>query len=121
MLDAFEILTTSGIVLWRKQYAPVSPTVINSLVADVFIEDRKGAGGQAENAIPSYRKDKYTLKWTTAKDLGLMFVVGKSPRHALLPHRVCAASVIGLPVTTRCFDLRFLEMLRPCSPILSLC
>ncbi|KAF2722180.1 P-loop containing nucleoside triphosphate hydrolase protein [Polychaeton citri CBS 116435] len=71
MLDAFEILTTSGIVLWRKTYSPVSSNVVNSLINDVFIEDRsilQKEGGR------SYRKDKYTLKWDVAKDAGLVFV-----------------------------------------------
>lgn len=80
MLDAFEILTTSGIVLWRKQYAPLASNVINSLINDVFIEERdKGApdvvGGKGRT---SYKKDRYTLKWTSAKDVGLVFVVGKA-------------------------------------------
>nr|POE66152.1 signal recognition particle receptor subunit alpha [Quercus suber] len=77
MLDAFEILTTSGIVLWRKQYAPLSSNVINSLINDVFIEER-GKSAQDGGSSTSYKKDRYTLKWTNAKDLGLVFVVGKS-------------------------------------------
>ncbi|WPG97771.1 signal recognition particle, alpha subunit, N-terminal-domain-containing protein [Acrodontium crateriforme] len=70
MLEAFEILTTSGIVVWRKHYAnpPLSPTLINSLITDVFIEERQS------HAPTTYRKDKYVLKWTTAKDAGLVFV-----------------------------------------------
>lgn len=69
MLDAFEIVSTSGIVLWRKHYAPVSSTLINNLINDVFIEERQKEGGAA------YRSDKYTLRFTTAKDAGLIFVV----------------------------------------------
>lgn len=78
MLDAFEILTTSGIVLWRKGYAPVSSHIINSLINDVFIEERGAAKDGAP--APAYRKEAYTLKWTSAKDVGLIFVVGKSRR-----------------------------------------
>ena len=37
MLDTFEILTTSGVVLWSRTYAPVNPSVINNFIADVFI------------------------------------------------------------------------------------
>ncbi|KAF2273337.1 P-loop containing nucleoside triphosphate hydrolase protein [Westerdykella ornata] len=74
MLDTFEILTTSGVVLWSRSYAPVSSNIINSLIRDVFIEERiqpqSGDAGQK----PTYRKETYTLKWTTAKDLGLIFV-----------------------------------------------
>lgn len=78
MLDSFEILTTSGVVLWSKQYAPVGPNIINSLIRDVFIEERApGAGlGDASAARNApYKKEKYTLKWTAVKDLGLIFVV----------------------------------------------
>lgn len=77
MLDAFEIITTSGIVLWRKEYAPVSSSVVNSLINDVFIEQR-GQKNRDGGSNPPYRKDKYTLRWTSAKDVGLIFVVGKS-------------------------------------------
>lgn len=80
MLDAFEILTTSGVVLWKKSYAPVNSNIINSLITDVFIEERipsvarsQEDGHAARN--PPFKKDKYTLKWTTAKDVGLIFVV----------------------------------------------
>ncbi|GAB7360064.1 hypothetical protein MBLNU230_g7584t2 [Neophaeotheca triangularis] len=75
MLDAFEILTTSGIVVWRKQYAPVSSNVVNSLINDVFVEERgQKSVGQDGAANAQYKKDKYTLKWTSAKDVGLIFV-----------------------------------------------
>lgn len=66
-MDCFEILTTSGVVLFQRSYAPV-PNVINSLIKDVFIEENVSAQTR------SYRKDKYTLKWTVS-DLGLIFVV----------------------------------------------
>ena len=80
MLDSFEILTTSGVVLWSKSYVPVSSNLINALITDVFIEERTPSGlktGSDNKASrnPPYKKDKYTLRWTTAKDLGLIFVV----------------------------------------------
>jgi signal recognition particle receptor subunit alpha len=73
MLDSFEIISTSGVVLWSKHYVPVGPNVLNGFVKDIFIEERSSVAADA--AKPSYRKDGYTLKWTTAKDLGLIFVV----------------------------------------------
>lgn len=94
MLDAFEILTTSGIVLWRKHYAPVSPSIINSLVGDIFIEDRRPkatAGSTDAPPASSYKKDRYTLKWTGAKDLGVVFVVGEA-----CPGRIQHLIEIGL-------------------------
>lgn len=76
MLDSFEILTTSGVVLWQKSYAPVGPNVINSLIKNVFIEESVAPVSDASaSQNPPYKTDKYTLKWTTVKDLGLIFVV----------------------------------------------
>ncbi|KAF7185285.1 Signal recognition particle receptor subunit alpha-like [Pseudocercospora fuligena] len=76
MLDAFEIITTSGIVLWRKHYTPLQPNLINSLISDVFIEERQKSA-EGDSTAPTYKKDKYTLRYTTAKtakDVGLIFV-----------------------------------------------
>lgn len=80
MLDAFEILTTSGVVLWSRSYSAISPSIINSLITNVFIEERSlpGAGiGDDVSAAnnPPYKYDQHTLKWTTVKELGLIFVV----------------------------------------------
>ncbi|KAF2131203.1 P-loop containing nucleoside triphosphate hydrolase protein [Dothidotthia symphoricarpi CBS 119687] len=74
MLDTFEILTTSGVVLWSRTYAPVGANVINSLIRDVFIEERIQPQAEDSGSKPTYRKEGYTLKWTAAKDLGLIFV-----------------------------------------------
>jgi len=83
MLDTFEILSTSGVVLWSRTYVPVGANVINSLIRDVFIEERISPGANAVDDTsashkPTYRKEGYTLKWTTAKDLGLIFVVRRN-------------------------------------------
>lgn len=74
MLDTFEVLTTSGVVLWSRKYAAVGPHVINSLIRDVFIEERVQPQAEDAGSKPTYRKEGYTLKWTTSKDLGLIFV-----------------------------------------------
>ncbi|KAK8166324.1 signal recognition particle, alpha subunit, N-terminal-domain-containing protein [Phyllosticta citrichinensis] len=75
MLDSFEIISTTGVVLWSKKYANVSAKAIDSLIRDVFIEERNVASDDPLAAQkPAYRKDGYTLKWTTAKDFGLIFV-----------------------------------------------
>lgn len=88
MLDCFEIVTTSGVVLWSKSYAPVGANIINSLINDVFIEEKVlpaavSTGDTSAARNPAYKKEKYTLKWTTAKDLGLIFVV--RPHRYRLP------------------------------------
>ena len=68
MLDTFEILTTSGVVLWSRTFVPVGSSVVNSFIRDVFIEERLPPHAD------EYHKDGYTLKWTAEKDLGLLFV-----------------------------------------------
>ncbi|KAF3910158.1 hypothetical protein AA313_de0210235 [Arthrobotrys entomopaga] len=70
MLDLFEVITTSGVVIWSKSYAPVKTSVINSLISDVFIEERSQPGSDGK----WFKKDSYTLKWTLAADFGLVFV-----------------------------------------------
>lgn len=80
MLDGFEILTTSGVVLWSKSYAPLSSSLINGFIKDVFIEEKiipssAAADDTTASQHPSYKKEKYTLRWASAKDLGLIFVV----------------------------------------------
>ena len=82
MLDDFEILTTSGVVLWSKSYASVKTNIINGLIKDVFIEEKVlhgAAGDRSASNNPPYKREQYTLKWTTAKDLGLIFVVISVP------------------------------------------
>jgi hypothetical protein len=74
MLDSFEIVTSSGIVLWSRSYAPVGAHIINSLIKDVFVEEKLHLS-EADAGSQKYKKDKYTLKWRKAKDFGLIFVV----------------------------------------------
>jgi signal recognition particle receptor subunit alpha len=69
-LDSFEVLTTSGILLWSKKYSPVNASVVNNFISDVLVEERVQPGSDGK----WYKKDSYTLKWTTANDLGLIFV-----------------------------------------------
>lgn len=82
MLNAFEIVTTSGIVLWRRHDSPPPENIVNSLINDVFIEERQKPAANENATNPPYTKDKYRLRYTTAKDVGLIFVVGKRSRGA---------------------------------------
>lgn len=75
MLDSFEIFSTTGVVLWSKSYASVGPHIINSLISDVFIEERIQAKDTSKGLPNGFKKDKYTLKWRRSKDLELIFVV----------------------------------------------
>ncbi|KAJ9155219.1 Fused signal recognition particle receptor [Pleurostoma richardsiae] len=78
MLDTFEIISTSGVVIWSRSYAPVNPSVINNFIADVFIEERSTVSGikEGDSAAnnPPYKKDQHTLRWTFVKELGIIFV-----------------------------------------------
>ena len=101
MLDAFEVLTTSGIVLWRKHYAPLSSNVINSFINDVFIEERQKPAASQEGSVNApYRKDKYTLRYTTAKDVGLIFVVGMRASQQMSIQQL--ANLSGRQFINRC-------------------
>jgi signal recognition particle receptor subunit alpha len=79
MLDTFEILTTSGVVLWSRTYAPVNPAVVNNFIVDTFIEEKSGHGALKDShsaaSRPPYKSDHHTLKWTLNKELGIIFVV----------------------------------------------
>ena len=74
MLECFEILTTSGVVLWSKTSTNLGANAVNSLINDVFIEERVRPTSHA-STNPSFQYEKYTLKYTLVKDLGLIFVV----------------------------------------------
>lgn len=78
MLDTFEILTTSGVVLWSRTLAPVSPSVVNNFISDVFIEEKSSVAGAKNGASaaenPAYKHDQHTLRWTFEKELGIIFV-----------------------------------------------
>lgn len=74
MLDAFEIFTTSGVVLWSRSTSKIGASAVNSLINDVFIEEKVRPTATA-STNPTYKYDRYTLKYTLVKDLGLIFVV----------------------------------------------
>lgn len=74
MLEAFEIFTTSGVVLWSRNNTNLSASAVNSLINDVFIEEKSRSVAQT-SSFPSFQWEKYTLKYTLVKDLGLIFVV----------------------------------------------
>lgn len=76
MLDHFTIFTRSGMVLWSKSFTPAIPPSttgssydhpIDSLIKSAFLEDRLSSD--------KYEKEGYTLQWTLANDLELVFVV----------------------------------------------
>ncbi|EGX95062.1 signal sequence receptor alpha subunit [Cordyceps militaris CM01] len=79
MLDTFEIITTSGVVLWSRTYAPVNPSIINNFIIDTFIEEKHSGNvvqsAQSAAANPAYKTDHHTLKWAMVKELGVIFVV----------------------------------------------
>ncbi|KAI1823711.1 SRP54-domain-containing protein [Xylaria intraflava] len=78
MLDTFEILTTSGVVLWSRTYASINSPIVNNFITDVFIEEKAastGAKGDQPTANnPPYKSDQHILKWTFVKELGIIFV-----------------------------------------------
>jgi len=95
MLDSFEVFTTSGVSLWSRNYAPVDPSIINSFITDLFIEEKVPTPGTKEtlsaSTNPAYRADQHTIKWTFVKELGLIFIVSSVPSAdsgtSLVPNR----------------------------------
>jgi signal recognition particle receptor subunit alpha len=83
MLDSFEILTTSGVVVWSRTYSAINPSIINNFIADTFIEEKSGAitlsDSKSAAVNPAYKSDQHTLKWTLVKELGVIFVVSPNP------------------------------------------
>ncbi|KAL2758519.1 hypothetical protein ACRALDRAFT_2046885 [Sodiomyces alcalophilus JCM 7366] len=78
MLDAFEIITTSGVVLWSRAFTPLHANLINNFISDIFIEE-KGTNAatredQSASTNPPYKSDQHTLKYTFVKELGVIFV-----------------------------------------------
>ncbi|KAL9102865.1 MAG: hypothetical protein Q9163_002046 [Psora crenata] len=79
MLDTFEILTTSGVVIWSKSYTDIKSSLINNFIKDIFIEEKVLPGATlvddaSANQNPGYKREGYTLRWASVKDLGLIFV-----------------------------------------------
>ncbi|KAK4219053.1 hypothetical protein QBC37DRAFT_469608 [Rhypophila decipiens] len=78
MLDTFEIITTSGVVLWSRTFAAVSPSVVNNFITDVFIEEKSSVAAAKDGASaasnPPYKHEQHTLRWTFNKELGIIFV-----------------------------------------------
>ena len=69
MLDLFTILTSGGIVLFHESQgsAQSAPSyLIDRLISDVFMQQR--------SSDKEYAQDGYTVKWTFANELGLIFV-----------------------------------------------
>lgn len=89
MLDSFEILTTSGVVVWSRTYTPINPSIINNFIADTFIEEKSGAVALSDSRSaannPAYKSDQHTLKWTLVKELGVIFVVGHTCHDGFFP------------------------------------
>ncbi|KAH6894136.1 signal recognition particle, alpha subunit, N-terminal-domain-containing protein [Thelonectria olida] len=78
MLDSFEILTTSGVVVWSRSFSQINPAIINNFIADTFIEEKGGFSAVADSksaaSNPPYKSEQHTLKWTLVKELGVIFV-----------------------------------------------
>lgn len=69
MLDLFTVLTSGGIVLFQRSESPShnAPTyLIDHVISSIFMQER--------SSDKEYAKDGYTVKWTFANELGLIFV-----------------------------------------------
>lgn len=67
MIDLLTVFHRGGAVLYTRSLAPVGDSPVDALIGNVLLEERTGAS--------SYRHgDKYTVKWTFANELDLVFV-----------------------------------------------
>lgn len=66
MINNFSIFTRSGLVLWSKSTSPIKGNPINSLIQNVFLEEK--------SAQVSYQYENYILKWTFSNKFDLIFV-----------------------------------------------
>ncbi|PWN54062.1 P-loop containing nucleoside triphosphate hydrolase protein [Violaceomyces palustris] len=74
MLDHFTIFTRNGLVMWSKSFTPAltnqsnsSSHPVNALIKQAFLEQRTSEA--------KFDKDGYTLRWTFANEIELVFVV----------------------------------------------
>ncbi|KAG8802196.1 hypothetical protein FRC16_010178 [Serendipita sp. 398] len=74
MLDNCTISHKGGVVLWSRSFTPAAATLaqstaspVNNLIREALIEGRTDDD--------RYEKDGYTVRWTLANDLELIFVV----------------------------------------------
>lgn len=75
MLDHFTILTTGGLVLWSKSFTP-SPSPFDALIREALIEERSSSSSSSSSSsISKWDKDGFSLLWTLANELELVFVV----------------------------------------------
>lgn len=72
MLDLFVVLAKSGAVLWLKAFAPAAANtdIVNRVVRSAFLEER--------TARQRADIDGYTVRWSSANDLELTFIVRRS-------------------------------------------
>ena len=66
MIDQFSIFHRGGGVLWERTLTSMTVSPVDSLIRSVLLEER--------SASTSFRADRYSVKWTFANDLELVFV-----------------------------------------------
>ncbi|KAL8277416.1 hypothetical protein RQP46_010138 [Phenoliferia psychrophenolica] len=80
VLDHFSILTQGGLVLWSKSFTP-SPSPFDSLIRSALIEERSSSSSSSSpsstttSTVSKWDHEGYSLLWTLANELELVFVV----------------------------------------------
>lgn len=67
MIDQFIIFTTTGLVLYSKEFCEIVGNPINDLIQNVLLSQHHD---KKEHSV-----DSYALRWTSSNDLGVFFVV----------------------------------------------
>ncbi|KAJ2398732.1 hypothetical protein GGI23_003070 [Coemansia sp. RSA 2559] len=71
MLDQFTIATKGGVVLWNKEYTSITGHPVNSLIHSELIPGGRRSEGSGNS---KYTWGAYTLQWTFANELNVIFV-----------------------------------------------
>lgn len=74
MLDHFSIITQGGLVLWSRSFTP-APSPFDSLIREALIEERSSSSSGRSGQVSKWDRDGYSLLWTLANELELVFVV----------------------------------------------
>lgn len=61
-------------MLWSRSFTP-APSPFDTLIREALIEERSTSSTASTSSISTWTKDGYSLLWTLANDLELIFVV----------------------------------------------
>ena len=70
MIDFFCIFSTGGLILWFKQFAIFNVDLINNLIRNILMDEKRNQD--------YYTVDGIVMRWKVVNDKGLIFTVSKN-------------------------------------------